>query len=35
VAVRSAETPPALLADADLVVDGPPGLRRFLQRLLT
>jgi trehalose 6-phosphate phosphatase len=35
VAVRSAETPPALLADADLVVDGPPGLRKFLQRLLT
>jgi trehalose 6-phosphate phosphatase len=35
VAVHSAETPPALLADADLIVDGPPGLRTFLQRLLT
>jgi trehalose 6-phosphate phosphatase len=35
VAVRSAETPPALLADADLVVAGPPGLRKFLRRLLT
>jgi trehalose 6-phosphate phosphatase len=35
VAVRSAETPRALLADADLVVDGPPGLRTFLRRLLT
>lgn len=34
VAVRSAETPPALLADADLIVDGPPGVREFLQRLL-
>jgi trehalose 6-phosphate phosphatase len=35
VAVRSAETPPALLADADLVVDGPPGLRTFLRQLRT
>jgi trehalose 6-phosphate phosphatase len=35
VAVRSSETPPALLADADLVVAGPPGLRKFLRRLLT
>jgi trehalose 6-phosphate phosphatase len=35
VAVRSAEIPPALLANADLVVDGPPGLREFLRRLLT
>jgi trehalose 6-phosphate phosphatase len=34
VAVRSAEAPPALLTDADLVVDGPPGLRNFLRRLL-
>jgi trehalose 6-phosphate phosphatase len=25
VAVRSAETPPALLADADLIVEGPSG----------
>jgi trehalose 6-phosphate phosphatase len=30
VAVRSAETPPALLAEADLVVDGPPGVLDFL-----
>jgi trehalose 6-phosphate phosphatase len=34
VAVRSAEAPPELLADADLIVEGPPGLREFLQRLL-
>jgi trehalose 6-phosphate phosphatase len=34
VAVRSAEAPPELLADADLVVDGPTGLRDFLDRLL-
>jgi trehalose 6-phosphate phosphatase len=33
VAVRSAEAPERLLADADLVVEGPPGLRDFLQRL--
>jgi trehalose 6-phosphate phosphatase len=32
-AVRSAEAPEGLLADADLVVDGPPGLRDFLERL--
>jgi trehalose 6-phosphate phosphatase len=32
VAVRSAEAPPALLAEADLVVDGPPGVLDFLQR---
>jgi trehalose 6-phosphate phosphatase len=31
VAVRSAEAPPALLAEADLVVDGPPGVLDFLQ----
>jgi len=31
VAVRSAEAPPALLAEADLVVDGPPGVLGFLQ----
>ena len=31
VAVRSAEAPPALLAKADLVVDGPPGVLAFLQ----
>ena len=30
VAVRSAEAPPALLAEADLVVDGPPGVLDFL-----
>jgi trehalose 6-phosphate phosphatase len=35
VAVRSAEAPPALLAAADLIVDGPPGLRQFLQLLLS
>jgi trehalose 6-phosphate phosphatase len=35
IAVRSAEAPPALLADADLIVDGPAGLRDSLQRLLT
>jgi trehalose 6-phosphate phosphatase len=33
VAVRSAEAPERLLADADLVVEGPPGLREFLERL--
>jgi trehalose 6-phosphate phosphatase len=33
VAVRSAEAPPALLAAADLVVDGPPGLLDLLRRL--
>jgi trehalose 6-phosphate phosphatase len=33
VAVRSAEAPPELLDQADLVVDGPPGLRELLQRL--
>jgi trehalose 6-phosphate phosphatase len=33
VAVRSAEAPPALLAQADLIVDGPPGLGDFLRRL--
>jgi trehalose 6-phosphate phosphatase len=34
VAVRSAEAPAALLAAADLVVDGPPGVRELLRRLL-
>jgi trehalose 6-phosphate phosphatase len=33
VAVRSAEAPPALLAEADLVVDGPPGVLDFLHWL--
>jgi hypothetical protein len=33
VAVRSAEAPPQLLAEADLVVQGPPGVLDFLQRL--
>jgi trehalose 6-phosphate phosphatase len=33
VAVRSAEAPEELLAQADLVVDGPPGLRDFLEQL--
>jgi trehalose 6-phosphate phosphatase len=34
VAVRSAEAPPDLLAEADLVVEDPTGLREFLQRLV-
>ncbi len=34
VAVRSAEAPPELLARADLVVDGPEGLRDYLESLL-
>jgi trehalose 6-phosphate phosphatase len=34
VAVRSAEAPPELLAQADLVVEGPPGLQEFLERLV-
>jgi trehalose 6-phosphate phosphatase len=33
VAVRSAEAPPQLLAEADLVVEGPPGVLDFLHRL--
>ena len=33
VAVASAEAPERLLAEADLVVDGPPGLRDFLRRM--
>jgi trehalose 6-phosphate phosphatase len=33
VAVRSAEAPPDLLAEADLVVEGPPGLRELLRWL--
>ncbi len=33
VAVRSAEAPPELLAAADLVVEGPSGVRDFLERL--
>jgi trehalose 6-phosphate phosphatase len=33
VAVRSDEAPERLLAEADLVVEGPPGLRDFLERL--
>ena len=33
VAVRSAEAPPVLLAEADLVVEGPPGLRELLRWL--
>jgi trehalose 6-phosphate phosphatase len=35
VAVRSDETPPDLLAQADLAVDGPSGLRAYLESLLT
>jgi trehalose 6-phosphate phosphatase len=34
IAVRSAEAPPELLARADLVVDGPQGLRDYLESLL-
>jgi trehalose 6-phosphate phosphatase len=34
VAVDSAEAPPALIKQADVVVDGPPGLLGFLQQLL-
>jgi trehalose 6-phosphate phosphatase len=34
VAVRSAESPAALLDAADLVVDGPEGVRELLERLL-
>ncbi|HEX2031482.1 MAG TPA: trehalose-phosphatase [Actinomycetota bacterium] len=34
VAVRSAESPPQLLAEADLVVDGPAGLLELLRGLL-
>ena len=34
VAVRSAEAPPELLAAADLVLDGPEGVREFLEQLL-
>jgi trehalose 6-phosphate phosphatase len=34
IAVRSAETPPDLLAQADLAVDGPDGLRAYLESLL-
>jgi hypothetical protein len=30
---REHEAPPALLAQADLVVKGPPGLRELLRRL--
>jgi trehalose 6-phosphate phosphatase len=34
IAVRSTEAPPELLAQADLVVDGPEGLRAYLEMLL-
>jgi trehalose 6-phosphate phosphatase len=34
VAVRSAEAPAELLAQADLTLDGPEGVREFLERLL-
>jgi trehalose 6-phosphate phosphatase len=34
VAVRSAESPAELLAAADLIVDGPEGVRDLLERLL-
>ena len=35
VAVDSAEVPPELIEEADLIVDGPPGLLRFLRQLLS
>jgi trehalose 6-phosphate phosphatase len=34
VAVDSPEAPPALIDQADVIVDGPPGLLEFLRRLL-
>jgi len=34
VAVDSAEAPPALIDQADVIVDGSPGLLEFLRRLL-
>ena len=34
VAVRSDEAPAELLATADVIVEGPPGLREFLRRLI-
>ena len=33
VAVRSAEAPPQLLAEADLIIEGPAGVLDFLQQL--
>jgi hypothetical protein len=35
IAMDSAEAPPALIDEADLIVDGPRGLLEFLSRLLT
>ena len=34
IAVDSPEAPPALINEADLIVDGPEGLLEFLRRLL-
>jgi trehalose 6-phosphate phosphatase len=34
IAVDSPEAPPALIHEADLIVDGPEGLLEFLRRLL-
>ena len=34
VAVDSAEAPPALIDQADVIVNAPPGLLEFLRRLL-
>ena len=34
IAVDSAEVPPALIEQADVIVDGPPGLLEFLRGLL-
>jgi trehalose 6-phosphate phosphatase len=33
VAVRSEEAPPQLLAEADLIIEGPAGVLAFLQQL--
>jgi trehalose 6-phosphate phosphatase len=35
IAMDSAEAPPALIDEADLIVDSPRGLLEFLSRLLT
>jgi trehalose 6-phosphate phosphatase len=34
IAVNSAESPRALIDEADVIVDGPPGLLAFLRQLL-
>jgi hypothetical protein len=32
--VRSQQAPEQLLAEADLILDGPPGVRNFLEQLV-